>query len=400
MIRISYLTQTGFSALEKHAYQSTSPRNKLPKVIFRQLLLLICLAVVGCAHHSLPTTDQPNRVVGRTMEVWVDQDGTFYPSKWPDTFRRPSAFHRGAYSLKRIAGKDTDKQKILEQGEKAALAEYRRYISDKKRIFILVHGFNNSEADADRPYELIKKAIDLEQGDGVVEFYWDGLRGTAAGVPKIWFNAVGYSQLAGTKGLRKLLNVTYGKEIIFITHSRGASVFFSALSDPPYSRGFVDATEADAERLGVHPRFRVYGDPPLHSNSNKISAIVLAPAIGRIDLTRPKYTCGYPMRKFDGQLKLVHFSVNPGDKTLKKALNIPGRFNSTEMGLIKTVADATVKVDRRFMYKVWNPPMTSHRFLHYVGDEQHPRDLNPQFAEMLRTVNVKVKSFDVGTESE
>jgi pimeloyl-ACP methyl ester carboxylesterase len=340
---------------------------------------VICSTTTGCIHHSTPTTQQPNKVVGRTMEAWVDQDGTFYPSDWETDFNSANK-NRGAFSLLRMAqgdGPENERRRLrLAEAEKSTLATYRDFISDKKRVFILLHGFNNSQDKADQAYELIKTAIAFKRTDGVVEFYWDGLFAEGAMVGKIWFNAAGYSQLAGTRALRKLLNATHGKEIVFIAHSRGASVLLSALSDPPYREEFVTDTERPPSVL------KVYGEPALKQNNNKISALILAPAIGPIDFRSPNYARPASMRHFDRQLVRVYHSVNPDDWVLKKG-GLSKYYNNTELGLKATVAKQISDADSRFKYKEWTP-MKRHGFPHYVK--------NSQFFQMLKDMDIDLES--------
>ena len=310
------------------------------------------------------------------MKIWLDQDGTFYPTKHVPPFADPDTT-RGAYSLIRLADSE-EKRQMLVAAERAALAEYRRFIRDKDRIFILIHGFNNDDKEAGIAYEQIKNIIALKEGkngDGVVEVYWDGLVGEGVGIPYIWFPATGYSQLVGVRGLRKLLNVTYGKKIVAITHSRGASVFLSALSDPPYSPSFIRATER------LMPSVKVYGEPPLRPNGNTISAVLLAPAIGAIDFNTPYYSA--PMRPFDSRLIEVHSTVNSKDPALRKVIGISEKFNPTEYGRSEEAARAIKERDSRFDYTVWDPPMKSHAFGDYV-DRKH-------FPKILESIGVAVK---------
>lgn len=350
----------------------------------RIVLALSLLAIIGCASpHSTPMRHPPQKVVDdRTMRIWVDQDGTFFPVDWKADFGDPEMLSgRSAYSLGAMAHQEKNskvKKEKIAQAEKSVLAEYRDFISDKQRLFILVHGYNNNEKQACEAYKEIKKKIALKKGDGVVEFYWDGL--SAGGVRRllIWFKATGNSQLVGTRGLRKILNATHGKKIVFITHSRGASVFLSALSDPPYADIFVTKTKRSRG-------FGVNEEPPLQRNGNVISALLLAPAIGEIDFRWPEHDPLDPMREFDGQLEDVYYSVNSRDWVLNKFIGLSKYFNASDMGLHVRVAnriDAADKPRKRFRHKEWKP-MTTHGFLTYVK--------NDHFTEMLEDMKVDVR---------
>jgi len=317
------------------------------------------------------------------MKIWVDQDGTFYPADWKDHFDRPERLPgRSAYSLEAMAADkeadDENQRHLIDEAEKSVMARYRDFISDKKRLFILVHGYNNDEIEAKKAYDRIQKKIAFHKGDGVVEFYWDGL--SAGGVRRllIWFKATGNSQLVGTRGLRKILNATHGKDIVFITHSRGASVFLSALSDPPYAENFVTDTKRSRG-------FGVYEEPPLRENDNEIAALLLAPAIGAIDFRWPEHDPSDPMRDFDEQLKKVYYSVNSRDWVLNKFIGLSKYFNASDMGLRVSVAnkiDAGDKPRKRFRHKEWQP-MRTHGFLTYVE--------NCQFVRMLKEMGIDAK---------
>jgi Alpha/beta hydrolase of unknown function (DUF900) len=346
---------------------------------------LICLftalapiAMIGCAtSHNTPSSQAPQKTAGRTMEIWVDQDGTFYPAGWRKDFLAPERLRaRSAYSLSAMAKGNQQKKAKLIAAEKSVTAQYRAFISDKRRLLILIHGYNNNEDEANGAYDRIKEKIALKKGDGVVEFFWDGLTAGGARGGTIWFKATGNSQLVGMRGLRKLLNVTDNKKIVFITHSRGASVVLSALSDPPFNPSFVRDTENSRD-------FKVYGEPKLHRKNNRISALFLAPAIGEIDFGWPRYNRVDRVRDFDPQLERVHYSVNSKDRVLNKFIGLSKYFNPTDVGLNVGVAQRIDAEDPRFKHKEWDP-MKTHAFLTYVE--------NRQFGEMLRDLQIDLRT--------
>ena len=334
---------------------------------------LWALSISGCIHHSTPSSQTPSSIMPSSIEIWVDQDGTFYPNNWEHDFGKPNV--RGAYSLSRntydIKDIEIPERKAdLAKAESETLNAIANYTHDKKRIFILVHGFNNTESEAYAAYKLIKHKIGPSLDVGVIEFYWDGLSATGALPAKIWFNAAGYSQLAGSKGLRKVLNSISRKEIIFITHSRGASVFLSALSDPPYDKKFI----TDTEKQNI---IKVYSETPLKNNMNSISCLMLAPAIGLIDFKSRAYPSIDEFRNLDSQVRAVLFSINTKDPTLNKYVHLSGKFNPTNLGLKEEAGKKLKELDNRYDYKVWMP-MGKHGFTAYVK--------NPQFTEMLQEI--------------
>lgn len=350
-------------------------------------LLLACCSLFtasGCFHHSVPLTQTPNRLSGpQTLQVWVDQNGSFYPNAWLGTFGRPPRIGNTAYSLKTIA-RQKGLAAELDQAEAEAKNRFTRFVADKTRLFILIHGFNNSEEEANQAYTAIEEQIAFKPTDGVVEFYWDGLVASGVLPAKIWFNATGYSQLAGTRGLRPLLNLTEGKQIVFITHSRGASVLLSALSDPPYRPSFAEDT------LRFHG-IDVRDNLPLKHNGNRMSCLVLAPAVGLIDFKTPDYyKPDDSFRAFDAQLTDFYQSVNPTDPVLKKYVGLSGAFNPTNLGYDRSTAEVLHAHDPRFHYVVWSG-LETHGFVTYVK--------NPQFRTMLSELGIEVRAGTTNSRS-
>jgi len=293
----------------------------------KNLFLIAFLAICSCASYNVPSADSPNKdIPPNTSLAVVDLNGNFYPDNWRTEIgpqkRKSSLF------LTAQANGDLDK---LRNFETKKLAEYRKNVSDKKRVFIFVHGYNNDAKKAKRNYDLLRTKININQAsDEVIEFYWDGLVSKdPVGSSKIWFNAVGYSQMAGEWALRKIINQIYNKDIYIISHSRGASVVLSALSNPPYDPNFRNATES----LGI----AVDNPVPLSENNNKIVSIMLAPAIGQIDF---KMDDNYnKFRSFSNQLKSINITVNKNDPALNKYVGLADKFNETTLGRDRTDFD-------------------------------------------------------------
>jgi hypothetical protein len=353
----------------------------MKKLLIRLLLIVpVTLVATGCAtSHSTPRSNEPQTVVGQTMTIWADQDGTFYPANWRQAFDAPERLPvRSAYSLLAMSSGNEPKhelrrQKIVE-AERSVISQFRAFVADKRRVFFLLHGFNNNQDEAKQAYDAIRQRVAFKGADGVVEFYWDGL---TAGVPRagsIWFKAAGNSQLVGSRALRKLFNATRGKHIILIGHSRGASVFLSALRNPPYDQGFVDDTERS------RPGLKVNGEPKLQPNGNNIGALLLAPAVGRDDFMSSDRK--QSMRTFDTQLETVHYSVNSRDPVLNKFVGLGKYLNPTDLGLDAQLAAKIDGHDNRFNRQVWQP-VKNHGFVGYVE--------NVEFVRMLKSMNIDVR---------
>lgn len=335
------------------------------------------------------------------MQVFVDQDGTFYPKGWQTLFGEPP--RRGGYSLMSIA-RQRGLEASLRRAEDQALDTISTFIRSKQRVFILIHGFNNDQRAAEGAYSKIQDAIAFEPGDGVISFFWDGLVASGPGPAKIWFPATGYSQLAGQNALRRILNRTVDKTVVIIAHSRGASVALSALSDPPYNTEFARATcERNRIDVTVLPRkacdlgeSSVTRLPVPMDNGNRISMLFLAPAIGDVDFRSPAFydrdcpldnhesSCAY--RSLGRQVTRIVHTVNPNDPVLAKYIQLSRlnplseRFNPTEFGLSATATKRLQMYLPNLSYVELND-LDAHAFDRYVTHHDFPF--------LLRAVSVR-----------
>lgn len=353
------------------------------KTLFRFVLLVFALAIVsGCATHNIPLdTMSPNKISGDRISLFVDQDGTFYPTDWSDGYKMGTLnrSQRKRFSLIATA-KSNGMEAELDAYEKDLLNSVSKCVSSADRVFILIHGFNNNEPEAVDAFRLIEDQIAFRENDVIVRFYWDGLTATGKssrkliGTGRIWNNAAGFSQLAGSEGLRDVLNAISEKEIIVIAHSRGASVVLSALSNPPYQQNFIDDTK---KWLEINACF------PLKENGNIISAIFLAPAVGRIDFRTTQYYDGdsESYRKLGRQLKRIHYTVNSKDPVLTKKILPSDKFNPTGLGCDFAEGQALNK--HYGILEAYLMNMDDHAFPSYIE--------NCAFKEMLRNCGAEVK---------
>lgn len=330
--------------------------------------------------HNIPKNQTPNEnLSANSYKVFVDQNGDFYPDDWQNKYgKHPknAAGRKGAYSLNTLALRQnlTDD---LNMFRNETLGEITAKFNKVDRIFILIHGYNNSEDAANLGFETIKNKINFQSNDGVIEFYWDGL--VADGPIEsfdIWFNATGYSQLAGERALRPILNLFSNKSVILISHSRGASVLLSGLSDPPYNKKFADET------LEFH-NVKVHNQPELADNNNKLDVIMLAPALGQVDFRTPEYytSDSTSFRSFSHQVKNLHISVNEDDKILKKyAKAISSRFNPTDLGYNVEVFNLLKKSYPKMSMTDFKG-LNSHSLIDYAN--------NPKFIEILEKFEIE-----------
>lgn len=339
-------------------------------------LVFFLIVLCSCSiTHNIPQNQTPNELIDNTYKVFVDQNGDFYPDNWEDTYGkhpRNAGSKKGAYSLNTLAN-TSEKKENLVSFRRELIQKIDSKFSNKKRIFILIHGYNNSESKAKEGFDAVKKQIKFNnKEDGIIEFYWDGL---VANGPissfKIWFYATGYSQLAGERGLRNILNSFKDKEIIIISHSRGASVVLSSLSNPPYKEKFANQT------YKFH-NIKVNAQPKLIDNNNNIKILMLAPAIGLIDFRTPQYytTDKISYREFSKQVKKISITINKNDKVLKKYVKIlSDDFNPTDLGYNREVYN-TLKTNYEFMSDKDFNNLNSHSFIRYVNDTRFKDALN------------------------
>lgn len=342
-------------------------------------LAAICLVmtVTGCWGHVFPLTNTFVHAVPARVDMFVDADGTFYPSDWRGNIchSERSLSWRADSLLAQARSCPGLRERVLAD-ENSQLEALARFAAPKARIFILVHGYNNTATEAVAAYTAIESQLALRPDDAVIHFHWDGLTGTGIGGAKIWFNAAGYSKLVGSRGLRRILNRLHDKPVYLIAHSRGASVVLSALRDPVYQQRFLDAIHA---RGGELPAAEPFAD-----NHNQLHVLMLAPAIDMVDfcvaadqaaLAAAAPPCpSFP--PFDRQLVGIRYTVNPHDPVLNKFIGLSRSFNPTGLGLTVVTGDRLQPYYGALMHRyVFRVPQRFHAFLRYAA--------SPEFAAML-----------------
>lgn len=341
------------------------------------------LTLTGCATHNTPDNlINPYPGEHGFTEIFVDQNGYFYPNDWSNRFPEPcnkwSCWGKH-YSLMTFAINDQDEElkNYLKEEQNRIIEDLQNKLRVSDRIYILIHGYNNKNGYARKRYKEISELIELSNRDLVINFYWDGLVSDSgeAGSAKIWFHATGYSQLAGMMGLRKILEEIPEKEVFIITHSRGASVALSALSNPPFNSKFSYDTKK-------HHYLNICSAAPLTEKGNTIKLILLAPAIGAVDFRGPDYPIDNSFRDLSAQLKWIGYSVNTKDEVLEKILkwpNISDNFNPTDLGF-NPKAGAEINRHYGFLKEYTFKDTSSHDFDKYIKD--------PEFQKMLRDAGI------------
>ncbi|QCW99941.1 alpha/beta hydrolase [Aggregatimonas sangjinii] len=350
--------------------------------IVRLVFLIFTVLLLGCYSYNRPLSSPTTSIatVGIT-KVFVDVNGDYYPNNWQSQIK-PNKIKSSLF----LAYSNVDKEEILYRFRDDFLADFREKVKSKDRIYILVHGYNNNEIQAKRAFSKLIKKINIDPiNDEVVEFYWDGLIGKGIGSAKIWSNAAGYSQMSGVLGLRPILNQLNNKEIFLISHSRGASVILSAISDPSWDKNFYIKTAGSLRERFLKPK-------GLLKNDNTIKSIMLAPAIGNVDFFKFRRKDDYILnhdnyRLFDSQFSEVYYTVNKHDVILKKIfksltnkLNPTGiGYDGSEVGVLMEIYDSP-----KFKKYDFSAGNHAHDFLDYVG--------NSKLNEILIDAEVPIKS--------
>lgn len=201
----------------------------------------------------------------------------------------------------------------------------RRCLAESRTLVLLVHGINNSYAEARTTYEVVRlKLGQLFRGARFLflEVYWDGLTGD----PLVaWGRARENSKWVGL-GLRRLLGGLDPRiSIRALAHSRGAAVVSSALWNLPLREDVPSDEEFRARQaevpVPVLPRMRIG---------------FLVPALPPQDFES----------YFDGRSAFeerVVIGVNEDDPAVGKGFFPSGLFGSTRLGCDLGAARAYVE---------------------------------------------------------
>ena len=316
----------------------------MKNALLAPIFALIMLS--GCAYRNNYPVTQAFPVArddAASLRIYVDANGTFYPDEWRRQCGAACAKIKRGFSLVKTGFTAPGYAAHIATDEKRQLAVVTNYIATHRRIFILIHGFNTDEEDARASYNRIRDRIDLRTSDGIIEFYWDGL----AKLPSkdafsvaplaFWKKATSHSQTAGVRGLRPILAAAKDRDFVLISHSRGASVALSALSNPPFQN------QVDHSR-------GIQSPAPLPTGAgNRIRLLMLAPAIGCIDFRRVDRV-GRPPRATESEgcvdVRPLHpdvtffgYTLNPKDRILGKFVLPSDWYSATDFGFKPKLGD-------------------------------------------------------------
>lgn len=332
--------------------------------------VIVVLLTACSAMHNVPESQVPNNFIKPNItSVYVDQNGNFFPRQWKNTFGvPPKNATRKDYSLMKIA-KENKIEKELTSFEKEHLNSISIRTKNKKRVFIFVHGINNSYMESLKNYNKLRSFMNLNtKKDEVVNFYWDGLKtNNIFGATKVWVSATTNSQLAGEYGLRRLLNALKNKDVYIISHSRGAAVVLSALANPALKSTEIKMVEK-------YHHLNINKADSLQENGNRIYSIMLAPAVGVKDFKDHNGN----FKVFSPQLKMIHSTINETDYVLGKGKTglLASSFTSTDFGYNPKTFE---EVEKQYNFII-NSNFTgqkSHDFRDYIENEK--------FVEILKS---------------
>lgn len=338
---------------------------KLIYLLVSLIILTSCAAV-----HNTPKSKNPNvKENPNVLYSFVDQNGNFYPNNWQKTFGNPpNNAKKNEYSLLKIASANNLLNDFKKE-ENQIINQIKKEVATKNRVIIFVHGFNSTAKKSTQNYELARKYMNINpKTDGIIQFYWDGLTSQSLlGGAKIWFDATNYSQMAGEFGLRRILNVMQNKEIYIISHSRGASVVVSALNATLITENIKEKT---AEEHNVD----FQSTKQLQENNNKITCIMLAPAIGVNDFYKPDSPNDFC--DLSKQVQTIHITINNTDPLLKKFVGFLSKtLKPTDLGF-KDDAYNTLCKHYILFEKTDFTGQKTHDFESYIK--------NPKFKEILK----------------
>lgn len=357
----------------------------------RLIVAAAMLALGACSSNLMNMPKGPVAaydVPGPLVSVQVDQFGDFYPDDW---HLRPGEANIGSQGSVALAIPVDERAGRVADTRGLVLERVRRTTTGKRRVFILIHGFNDETPSAASAFAVIKQTIALTPEDAIVEFHWDGLtdEGRFLNGGRIWFPAVTTSQQAGSRGLRDLLGVLSNQNVVFITHSRGASVVLSAFSNPNYRTSYRDGFHRAGLADYLDP-----AEPGFVAQGLTMDAIFLAPAIGNPDFWAN--TCldqegCHSFRGFPG-LRSIRHSLNPGDPVLAKRFvaanpfSFACWFNPTSLGQTENcgsrVREHYNPAGQSGLIQPYRmPPLKTHSFLCYAA--------HPVLRQMLHDIGVE-----------
>lgn len=270
--------------------------------------------------HNVPCATYLASAPPDTVRVAFDQYGVIYPTSVDvPAIRQPRIGSNYAWSLRHELdrlGYEYGPSQIA-----AATAQVAESLKTKAKsvpancMVVLIHGYNNALPAAAENYSRIRAQLQHHPilKPVYLEVFWDGMhRGPLTWRAPLlyWFDAMTYSNIAGQIGLRSLMNRRpLDLPVLFITHSRGAGVAFSCISDPVYD-DHIEVGEYEASTLQSAP---------------SVALVCLAPAVGN-GHSLPKVRAALPKNSSLG------IGFNERDPALQKPFVGAQSLGDTSLG--------------------------------------------------------------------
>lgn len=336
----------------------------------KHVLIGLIVFISGCAGlHSMPPNGYSKSDDSSSLRVFFDQYGDLYPSSPEALMPEQKIFGSNTALSIRTHMENTGQAYTREDIEKHYInlvaAISGKLKSENSKLVFLVHGYNNSYDEARTSFDYIKSFLKSNSKISYVfvEVYWDGLFKGPFSSPlplAYWFDSLTYSNVAGQVGLRKLINkLPADTDLTIVTHSRGAGVAFSAISNPIYDSHIVvpDFEEFDGRNI---------------SNLNIVS---IAPAVGN----------GHPMGDLTTMLPArskVFIGFNENDPALQKSQGKikvgSNKFGDTSLGTdneFYMAAARSANVSRTVLQRVVYEGYSDHAIKGYVDNENQTKCL-------------------------
>jgi hypothetical protein len=318
-------------------------------------------------------TEMQNKKI---IRVAFDQNGHIYPLSTKDWNWNAKEFQLSkycqivgcSYQLRKLHNSNGvpvyNPSKDRNKYTKQLIQDLNKILQNQDKLVIFIHGFNNDYKKAQETYNEFRKKMNNYP---ILEVYWDGLKKSPP--LKIWFSALTYSNLAGQIGLRPIINgINKPIDLVFVTHSRGAAVAISTVSDPIYDSDICAPQEEnlscndnvckcekeDEVCLCKNGKFLGFIKP----NFKKIKSlnfVFFAPAIGEGHFWKN-------MDRYFPDNKIINFylGTDENDFSTSKSFLSSKAFGDTSLGsdpktikkIIKIYSDNNTKIniqDTRFM---------------------------------------------------
>lgn len=207
--------------------------------------LLAVGLLAGCAGRpAIPPADYATSSIHGALRIAIDQDGNLYPRSaqqfnWENdasSVAEPLLGTGFRLTSVRKDGQQLYTPAVQQSALDSVASELNRRLDGKAMLILFIHGFNNGFIDGADSFKHMHDYVhDSARANAVVvEVFWDGFQARVlSGNPSssYWQRSLDYSDLAGQRGLRDVLNrVARDVDVRIVTHSRGAAVAMSMLT--------------------------------------------------------------------------------------------------------------------------------------------------------------------------